>query len=189
MDAGNHAAPKDPESRKNSIKYFILAIVLVGIALSYWFFAARSYGVPSASMETTIMTGDRVFAEKISFQFREVQPQDIVTFEDPEIPGRVLVKRCIAVGGQTVDLVKGVVHVDGVALDEPYIDGKQTAPLTSTIVPIKYPYKVPDGHIWVMGDNRTNSKDSRHYGPVDTNSVHERAYMVYWPLERIRVLQ
>ena len=130
------------------------------------------------------MTGDMVFSEKISYYLRDPEPGDIVTFQDPEIPGRVLIKRCIAVGGQTVDLVDGRVVVDGVALDEPYTRGLPSEPLKTALgVEVSYPYTVPAGHLWVMGDNRTNSNDSRYFGAVARSSVTARGVAVIWPLE------
>ena len=92
-------------------------------------------------------------------------------------------------GGQTVDLIEGVVYVDGVALDEPYTQGEPTAPLkTASGVDILYPYTVPEGEIWVMGDNRMNSADSRYFGSIDEESVSGRAVAIYWPLDHIGVL-
>ena len=103
--------------------------------------------------------------------------------------GRVLIKRCIAVGGQTVDLVDGRVVVDGVALDEPYTRGLPSEPLKTALgVEVSYPYTVPEGHLWVMGDNRTNSNDSRYFGAVDEDTLTGRAALVYWPFNNFGLL-
>ncbi|OUO89558.1 signal peptidase I [Gordonibacter sp. An230] len=148
-------------------------------------FVFRVYLIPSGSMETTVMTDDRIVAEKVSYYFRDVEPSDIVVFEDPEIPGRTLLKRCIAVEGQTVELQNGEVIVDGKRLVEPYTHGKPTEELQSDIT---YPYTVPEGCIWVMGDNRTNSQDSRYFGAVPVSSVQGHAVFRYWPLSSIGVI-
>ena len=74
-------------------------------------------------METTIMTGDRLFAEKVSYHFTDVQPGDIVVFSDPQVPSRVLVKRVIATEGQTVSMSGGTLYIDGVAQSEPLCYG------------------------------------------------------------------
>lgn len=140
-------------------------------------------------MEDTIMTGDRIFAEKVSYHVDEPSVGDIVVFSDPQVPSRVLVKRVVATEGQTVSLVGGVVYVDGVALSEPYAQG-ESYPLSPTAgnVSLSYPYTVPAGCLWVMGDNRENSSDSRYFGPIDVDSVFGRAVLVYWPLDRVGLL-
>ena len=162
---------------------------IFGLSWALRTFVFQPYEIPSGSMENTIMTGDMVFSEKISYYLRDPQPGDIVTFQDPEIPGRVLIKRCIAVGGQTVDLVDGRVVVDGVALDEPYTRGLPSEPLKTALgVEVSYPYTVPEGHLWVMGDNRTNSNDSRYFGAVDEDTLTGRAALVYWPFNNFGLL-
>lgn len=135
------------------------------------------------------MTGDRLFAEKISYQFSEPQRGDIVVFSDPQVPSRVLVKRVIATEGQTISMSGGVLYVDGSAQNETYTLG-ETYPLSQTAgnVSLSYPYVVPAGEIWVMGDNRENSSDSRYFGPIDVNTVFGKALFTYWPLDRIGLL-
>ena len=108
-----------------------------------------------------------------------------------QVPGETLVKRVVAVGGQTIDLLDdGSVAVDGEVLDEPYVDGAPTESLSSLAgsAGISYPYTVPEGMIWVMGDNRANSKDSRYFGPVSVDDVTARAILIYWPLSDARLL-
>lgn len=186
MDSGRHADYQRPGLlRRFGGAVGMLALVVVIV----WFlstFIYRAYEIPSGSMEDTINVGDMVFAEKVSYYFRGPEPGDIVTFEDPLVPGRILIKRCIATEGQTIELVDGQVVVDGVALAEPYTDGKPSEPLQSSIT---YPYTVPDGCIWVMGDNRTNSQDSRYFGAIPVASVTGHAVFTYWPLTRVGLLE
>lgn len=172
------------------MSFIIMVVAVVVLSVLLRTFVFEPYEIPSGSMEETIQIGDMVFSEKVSYYFREPEQGDIVTFEDPEVEGRTLIKRVIATGGQTVDLQDGKVVVDGEVLDEPYTNGKRSDPLSSTApgVSISYPYTVPDGYIWVMGDNRTNSQDSRYFGAVPVSSVTGRAAVVYWPLDEIRVL-
>ena len=170
-----------------------LVSMVIGVLLFSWLlreFAIKAYEIPTGSMESTIEIGDMVFSEKVTYYFRDVQPGDIVTFADPETEGRMLVKRVIAVGGQTVDLVDGKVLVDGVPLDEPYTQGKPSEPLLfGGGENIKYPFTVPEGHVWMMGDNRTNSRDSRVYGPVSVESIDGRGVLTYWPLSHFGLLE
>jgi signal peptidase I len=190
MNLGQHA----DSSKSGFFRTFISFIIMVAIVLvCAWLlrtYVISPYEIPSGSMETTIMTSDKVFSEKVSYYTRSVRPGDIVTFGDPEVIGRTLIKRCIATGGQTVDLVNGTVYVDGVAKTEPYTNGQPSYPLTTAAgVSISYPYTVPDGYLWVMGDNRTDSADSRYFGAIPASSVTGRACFVYWPLNRMQVLE
>lgn len=165
-----------------SFVIMIAVVVLITILLRMYVFVP--YDIPSGSMEETIEPGDMVFSEKVSYYFREPQAGDIVTFADPLVSGRTLIKRIIATEGQTVDFVNGQVVVDGVVLDEPYTNGQPSYPFerTAANVNITYPYTIPQGKVWVMGDNRSVSQDSRYFGAVDVDSIDGRASMIYWPL-------
>ena len=189
MDAGQHADQKNSGMLRSIISLVITVAVIFGLSFLLREYVIQGYSIPSGSMENTIMTGDTVFSEQISYYFGDIESGDIVTFKDPEIAGRVLIKRCIAVGGQTVDLRDGVVYIDGVPQHEPYTDEKPSEPLSRPLEDITYPYTVPEGYLWLMGDNRTNSQDSRYFGAVPVSSVYGRAFMIYWPLEHFGMIQ
>ena len=162
MYSGEHAQKRSSGILRSVLGVVVMAAVVFGLS---WFLRAyviQAYRIPTGSMEQTIMSNDMVFSEKVSYYFEEPKQGDIVTFQDPEIPSRVLIKRVIAVGGQTVNLQDGKVYVDGSPLDEPYTDGKESYPLTPSYgTSISYPYTVPADEVWVMGDNRTNSPRTR----------------------------
>lgn len=171
----------------------ILFTVILAIALTLFlrYFAIDSYEIPSGSMEQTIQIGNRVIGEKISYRFRDPVPGEIVTFVRKQDGEKViLIKRVIAVGGQTIDLVDGAVYVDGVKLDEPYVGNLPTYPLKpdNPSIVISYPYTVPEGYIWVMGDNRVNSRDSRAIGPIPIEDVNSRAVLIFWPPEDVATI-
>ena len=166
------------------VEFVVIVVVAVGLAFLITNYVVKPYEIPSESMEDTIMAGDRVLSERISYANGSPKTGDIVTFTDVENPDRVLIKRVIATAGQQVDLKSGSVYVDGAKLEEAYTDGKQSLPLSNTH-DISYPYTVPEGYIWVMGDNRTNSSDSRYFGPVPLSNVTGHAFFRYWPLERV----
>lgn len=173
---------------KRSHGFLRLVLMVVVVLACVWglrTFVIAPYEIPSGSMETTIMTGDRIFSEKITYYTRDIQAGDIVTFDDPINPGRTLIKRVIATEGQTVDLRDGVVYVDDVPLAESYTHGLPSYPLSVTAVDVSFPYTVPQGDVWVMGDNRTNSADSRSFGAVPVANVTGKACAIYWPLNRI----
>ena len=169
--------------------------IAVGVVLALFLrtYVAEVYLVPSGSMLETIQEGDRLLGEKITYLTSSPQQGDIVTFRDPEDPDTTLIKRVIATGGQTVDLRDGVVYVDGEALDEDeYTLGKPTYALdqhaSNLSENISYPYTVPEGYVWVMGDNRTNSLDSRYFGPVSEDTVTSKALFIFWPFSDARTL-
>lgn len=171
----------------------VIGLVAMVLVLSWGLrtFIFQAYEIPSGSMETTIMPGDMVLSEKITYYGRPPAAGDIVTFEDPdpEHMGRILIKRVIATGGQTVDLRDGRVYVDDVLQNEPYTHGEPSLALRSYLFEeITYPYTVPPGGLWVMGDNRTNSQDSRYFGAIPESSVTGKALFIYWPLTDIGLL-
>lgn len=189
MDSGQHADVRRPGIIRRFVNLVVCIAIVLAAAWGIRSFVIEPFEVPSASMETTIMTGDRLFAEKVSYHFSEPKAGDIVVFSDPQVPSRVLVKRIIATEGQTVNLVNGYVYVDGVKLSEPYTQGL-SYPLSKTAsnVSLSFPCTIPAGEVWVMGDNRENSSDSRYFGPVDSDSIFGKAFVTYWPINRIGLL-
>ena len=169
--------------------FFVWLAVAVAVGLLVKTFVATPYVVPTGSMRDTIVEGDTLLGERVSLYFGNPEAGDIVTFDSP-LDGETLIKRVIAVGGQTVDLVDGSVYVDGERLDEPYTEGKPSYSLSDLpgSASIEYPYEVPEGCVWVMGDNRTDSKDSRYFGAVSVDDVTSRALFIYWPLDHIGAL-
>lgn len=155
-------------------------------------FIAETYEVPSGSMLETIQLGDRLVGEKVTLHWQAPVPGDIVTFNDPDGSGSTLIKRVIATSGQVVDLSDGYVLVDGVPLNEQYVQGKPSYALdghaTNLSENVSYPYTVPEGHVWVMGDNRTNSLDSRYFGAIPLSSVTSKALFIYWPISDMGAL-
>jgi signal peptidase I len=190
---GELEARELPDEDRFTLGEFVRMVAcLVVLAFLIRTFVMETFRVPSESMDPTIQVGEAMTGEKVSRLWRETQAGDVVFFDDPRGSGDILVKRVIAVAGQTVDLRDGKVLVDGVALDEPYVQGRPSYPLDmhgeNLDGPIAYPYTVPDGCIWVMGDNRTNSLDSRYFGPVELSAVSSRALFIYWPLTAVRMI-
>ena len=189
VNSGAHAAGQQPGIIRRFLSFIVCIAVVLVAAWGIRTYVAEPFEVPSASMEATIMTGDRLFAEKVSYHFEDPKAGDIVVFSDPQVPSRVLVKRVIATEGQVVSMSDGVLYIDGVAQSEPYVTG-ETYPLSQTAgnVSISYPYIVPEGEVWVMGDNRENSSDSRYFGSIDENTIFGKAVFTYWPINRIGLL-
>lgn len=169
------------------------AIILAAIAtvLLIRAFVIEPFSIPTESMCDTIEVGDSVLAEKITLELGgNVSQGDIIVFENPERDPEkdVLCKRVIARGGQTVDLKDGSVYIDGKKIAEDYAKGDSYPLYIGKAKRISYPYKVPEGEIWVMGDNRENSADSRYFGAISEDSVIGICVMRYLPVNRIDLL-
>jgi signal peptidase I len=179
--------PKAPSILRTIIEFAMALVIALVLTWAIKTYLVEPFEVPTGSMETTIRIGDKLLADKFTINFNPVERGDIVVFADKVQPGRILVKRVVATGGQVVDIKNGLVFVDGNPLFEPYTNGAATAPLAQHFdnMNIEYPYTVPEGELWVMGDNRENSADSRYFGTVLVSSVYGRALMVFWPFDDI----
>lgn len=169
----------------------VLAIAVVAVILVRMY-VVEPYIIPSESMDPTIEVGDMVLGEKLSLKSEEPKPGDIVFFKnpDPDSGHGVLVKRVVAVGGQTVDLRYGKVYIDGVEEKGGHAHG-MSMPLDERYLEtdVSFPYTVPEGCIWVMGDNRENSLDSRSFGAIPIDTVYAESWIRYWPFNRIGAVE
>ena len=167
----------------------VLGALIVALLVKHFLFAA--YYIPSPSMEPTLTDGDRIVVNKLSYRLHEVNRGDVVVFRRamPQPDGiNELIKRVIALPGETVEVVDGRVYVDGGLLLEPYLTARDStggfALPPGCIGPPDSINRctVPDDHVFVMGDNRRNSKDSRVFGPVAESGIVGRAFLRVWPL-------
>lgn len=172
------------------VEYVVLAVVAVAVALLIQAFLVKPYRIPSASMEDTLLIGDRVLVDRISWRFAQPERGDIVVFHPP-FHGPVLIKRIIGLPNDEISLRGGFVYINGRRLDEPYVrrvdGGQEPSEPFSNGLPwsLQEPYKVPAGSYFVMGDNRTDSGDSREFGPITRKQFVGRAFAKYWPPGRI----
>jgi len=175
-ETGRPRTPSTPAGRW-LVETALLILVAFALAQGIRTFIGEPYVIPTGSMVPTIGIGDRVIAEKLTFRFvRKPARGDIVVFSDPRGSRPQLIKRVIATEGQTVDIRGDAVYVDGKMLVEPYTHGKPT-----TLGSVATPVRVPTGHLWLMGDNRTNSADSRFIGTQPVSAIRGRALLTYWP--------
>ena len=185
MSDSNQGSSEEEREEEGGLWWWLKPVIIaVVFTVLVRIFVAELFTVPTGSMEQTIMPGNMVLTEKVTPRFTDPVPGEVVVFNNPQNDGTVLVKRVIAVAGQTVELRDGDVYVDGVMLDEPYTLGKPSEPLASQmpgLPELTYPLTVPEGCIWVMGDNRTNSRDSRYFGFVQTSEVFGHGICVVWP--------
>lgn len=176
---------KRSSKRKGGGPLEFLLILIISFALVFGVvrpFIVESFWIPSESMVPTLDVGDRVLANKFIYRFTSPQRGDIVVFKSVETPDEDLIKRVVGVPGDTITVQSGVLFVNGKPQKEPYVD--QQYPDMSFFGPLT----VPPGHIFVMGDNRANSRDSRFFGPVPDQNIVGKAFLRYWPVNRIGLL-
>ena len=185
----SHTQSGEPSLGRQIIEIAIMVLLVIGCYFGLRFFVVGTYEIPSSSMEETIQVGDRVFSEKISYYSRQPERGEIITFDDPLEESQTLIKRVIGVAGDEVDLRDGKVYLNGEELDEPYTLGKPSYELDPAPgLKIEYPYTIPRGYLWMMGDNRTNSADSRYFGAIPVTAVSGHANVIYWPINHIGTL-
>jgi signal peptidase I len=187
-------APKTPTSRL-FLEFSILIAAAVVIAIVLRTFVVGTYLIPSGSMEPTLMINDRIMVDKLSYHLHGVDRADIVVFSTPPAencggaPVADLVKRVIGLPGETIALSGGQVYINGQVLAEPWLPAavqQSTTPGPSDATyALKHPYKIPAGHVYVMGDNRTLSCDSRYWGPILESSIVGKVDLRIWPLSRL----
>jgi signal peptidase I len=156
-------------------------------------FVAQPFKVEGGSMETTVLPDQYVLIDKLTPHWASFARGDIVVLQPPEAyqpeNGVPFIKRVIGLPGDRVELKDGTVYVNGTALDEPYVFTRDGVRQTTDPTPGgPSDWLVPAGQIFVMGDHRQNSADSRIFGPVDISHVIGRAWLRYWPIDSFGLL-
>ena len=154
----------------------ILPALLIALLINV--FVGQATRVEGQSMEPNLHSEQRLVVEKLSYRFHGPQRFDIVVLKMPSQGEELLIKRVIGLPGETVEIQDGQVYVNGDLLEEPFTDQSTHPGRNSTVT-------VPPLHIYVMGDNRDRSNDSRSFGPVPIENVIGRAWLSYWPIEQI----
>jgi signal peptidase I len=183
-----HEERRRQNRRRSGLRSAIEWAVLIGaallIAIVIKTFLFQAFWIPSESMVPTLRQDDRVLVNKLSYRLHDVNRGDIVVFEAPEGANsdiKDLVKRVVGLPGDTISFRNGHVRVNGRRLDEPYLpEGTVTEPKNGVTS-----IDVPAGSIFVMGDNRGASKDSREFGPIDEDDIVGRVFVRIWPPSRI----
>jgi signal peptidase I len=178
------AAPPRNKSTRNAVEWVAIVIGALAVALIVKTFLIQAFFIPSLSMYSTLDKGDRVLVNKLSYHLHDIHRGDIVVFEKPpkvqDSDIKDLIKRVVGLPGDTVEGKNGHVYVNGKQLSEGYLDdGTTTSDFPAQTI--------ADDQIWVMGDNRGNSEDSRFFGPIDTDLVVGRAFVRVWPIPDIHL--
>ncbi|HEY5685972.1 MAG TPA: signal peptidase I [Acidimicrobiia bacterium] len=193
----------EPEERRSFLSELpglLLAALVVAVLIKT--FIIQPFYIPSGSMIPTLLIDDRVMVSKLNYRLGDPGHGDVVVFENPwaeerteSVPEKAvravlealgirtsqsddLIKRVVGIGGDQLEIRSGRVYIDDAALDEPYLP-------QDTSMPDYGPITIPAGHVFVMGDNRAASSDSRVFGPIPESDIIGKAVMRIWPLDRL----
>ena len=182
------AAPTPSEEHRgvrNLVEWVAIIVGALAVALIVKTFLIQAFFIPSLSMFPTLDEGDRVLVNKLSYKLHDVNRGDLVVFErpkgQPESQIKDLIKRVVALPGETIESREGTVYIDGKQLQEDYlVEGVTTENLPRQ--------EIPAGHVFVMGDNRSDSADSRVFGAIDEDTIIGRAFVRVWPIPELSLL-
>lgn len=161
------------EFAKTLIIAFILAqLIMVSVA--------QAFQVEQYSMEPTLLPHDRVLVDKILYRVRQPHRGDVIVLKYPLNPQRNYIKRIVALPGDRLEVKEGKLYVNGRIVREPYLNGVPQGNYG--------PLVVPQDSVFVMGDNRNNSEDSRSFGALKKDLIVGQAVLIYWPPQRMKLL-
>jgi len=205
--ASAEAAAAAPRFKKSIAREYLESIVVaVILALFIRTFVVQAFKIPTGSMETNLLIGDHLLVNKVVYSpsalplepallpKKPIQRGHVIVFKFPEDPGRDFIKRVIGLPGETIEIRNKAVYINDTRLDEPYVHFLEP-PTESEYAEVHPrgdgrdywgPQTVPAGHLFVMGDNRDNSRDSRFWGFLPLDQVKGRALIVYWSYEASR---
>lgn len=181
-------APSGSRLARTIGEWVVVVVIAIVAALVIRLFLFQQYYIDGPSMESTLQPQDRVLVNKLSYRLHDVNRGDVVVFDRVTSPDRHddLIKRVIALPGETLEIRSCTVYIDGVRLEEPYLDEEalsQVDPVarcgshTDSAATV-----IPPEMVYVMGDNRLQSFDSRDFGPIEIDKIRGRAFVVMWPL-------
>jgi len=181
-----------PSPKKSLFREYVEAIaVALALALVIRTFVVQAFKIPSGSMEQTLLIGDHILVNKFIYaigdgkwQIFKSNPKrsDIVVFEFPKDENKDFIKRTIGVGGEEIRIADKKLFIDGnqFVVEQAHFRDNMIIPETASTRDNFGPVRVPEGNIFMMGDNRDNSNDSRFWGYVDLRKVKGKAFIIYW---------
>jgi len=188
---------RDTEFMKSTTReYFESIVIAVVLALFVRTWVVQAFKIPTGSMEENLLIGDHLLVNKFVYApamtglertllpIGEIERGDVLVFKFPEEPERDFIKRVIGLPGETIEMRQSRVLINGSAIDEPYLDAmRPDGRLPPDIRGTFGPQVVPEEHLFMMGDNRGDSQDSRYWGTLPVHYVKGRAFVLYWSYE------
>jgi signal peptidase I len=178
---------KKREYTKKSVIREYVEVILVSTLLFLFIrsFVVQAFKIPSGSMLDTLQIGDHILVSKFIYWFTDQKRGDIIVFKYPKDKKRDFIKRAIGLPGETIQIKDQVVYIDGKPLEEIYTQHQKKVPLMEQITPRDNfgPFKIPEDSIFVMGDNRDSSMDSRYWGALKKELIRGEAFVIYWSIK------
>lgn len=180
---GQEQSAEEPHERQRPFlrtlaELFEILLIAIGLFIAVNLVTAR-VRVESVSMEPSLHEGQLVVVNRLAYRWTKPDRGDIIVFRPPINPEKRYIKRLIGLEGDLVAIRNGKVHINGVPLEEPYLAVTPMAEGEWTVGP---------GELFVLGDNRNNSNDSKNWGNLSKNAVIGKAVVIYWPLEDITLI-
>ncbi len=188
------------ESEKSLVREIVETIILALIlAFALRTFVIQAFYIPSGSMENTLLPGDMILVNKFIYYFTGIKRGDIIVFKYPNDPSKDYIKRVVGLPGDSLEIKNGDVYINDKLYEEKYTKEKSAddmimhahiersgdPKIAGVSVSAQSRIIVPEGKLFVMGDNRNNSQDSRFWGFLSQSSLKGKALVIYWPLSRI----
>ena len=170
---------------KSVIKEYLDSFIVAGVmAILIITYVARSFYIPSESMLPTLKVNDYILVNRFVYKMAQPSRGEIIVFHPPHVkdPANTdFIKRVVALENDVVEVANGVLYLNGIPQDEPFIKEPIEADFPA--------YRVPKGHIFVMGDNRNNSDDSRYWGPLPLENIVGKSFVIFLPVSRVGLLR
>jgi signal peptidase I len=196
LDAFNGAVKLKEITLKPYNKWYFYLIILISGCIIASFFSSwskdnfvRAYKIPSSAMEPTLMVGDHLYAGMGIYKKEKPKRGDVIIFEYPIDPSKDFIKRVIGIGGDRIDIEEDKVYINGKQMEDPWGHYDTKNEWRKNLGPVgAYEHvAVPKNHLFVLGDNRDNSQDSRFWGFVHTKNVKGKALYIYWAKNKSRI--
>lgn len=159
---------------------FETIVIALAIFLVFYVFLVQPHRVQGESMLPNFQNGELILTDKVSYRLRAPKRGEIIVFKSPQDKNKDFIKRIIATEGEHIKLEGGKIFINGQALEEAYLP-QDIQTISGLAIPEGVGVNVPAKHLIVFGDNRSHSSDSREFGPIETNDVIGRAFVIYWP--------
>jgi len=177
------------QKSKNIIKEWVQSIVIALIlALTVRTFLVQAYKIPTGSMQPTLMPGDRILVSKITYRIHPPEIGDVVVFRAPIEPKRDFIKRLAGKEGQILEIENGNLIVDSKIVEQPEIFNHTYYYRKGEFLANREKIEIPEDSYFMLGDNSLYSQDSRFWGFVPEKNIIGKAFVIYWPITRIRLI-